>query len=187
MKSNYSTRSRQRGFTLYEFLITMAVLGVLITIGIPTMRGSAERRNTISATEEIYSQLQFARSEAVSRSAQVFFNIVDGADWAIGISTNAGCDPSDNNPACVLPDVNGANEVTVLFSSDDFSEISIASTVAQITFSPERATATAATINVTSTDDIGYLMRIDVGVLGQISVCSPDAVPTTYVGGYRAC
>jgi hypothetical protein len=118
---------------------------------------------------------------------QVFANIVEGVDWAVGISDDPSCDPSDNSPACTLPDIGGGNDITHLFSAAGYDDIVVATTSNQITFSPQRATASAASIDVTSTRDVGYTMRVIVGLLGQISMCSPDADPATYVGGYRPC
>ena len=177
----------EAGFTLIELMISIVVLSVLLTVGVPTMLSAAEKRETISAAEEIYSQLQFARSESVSRSTQIFANIVAGADWAIGISDDPNCDPSDNSPACEVPDVNGGNAITHLFTAAGYNQITLTTTSNQITFSPQRATATAATIDVASTRNRGYTIRIVVGVLGQISICSPNAVLVEYVPEYRAC
>ncbi|MGD8339907.1 MAG: GspH/FimT family pseudopilin [Gammaproteobacteria bacterium] len=177
----------EAGFTLFELMISIVVLSVLLTVGVPTMLSAAEKRETISAAEEIYSQLQFARSESVSRSAQIFANISAGGTWAIGISDDPNCDPTDNNPACDLPDVTGANAITHLFSSADFNQIGLTTTAAQITFSPQRATATAATIEVASARNMGFTVRIVVTALGQISMCSPNTNPVEYVPDYRAC
>jgi len=177
----------EAGFTLLEIMIALVVLSILFTIGVPTMLTAAEKRETISAAEEIYSQLQFARSESVSRSAQIFANIVAGADWAIGISDDTNCDPEDNLPACDIPDVNGGDPITHLFSAAEFNQIALTTTANQITFSPQRATATAATIEVSSTRNMGFAIRIVVGVLGQISMCSSNANPVEYVPEYRAC
>lgn len=177
----------EAGFTLIELMLAVTVLSLMLTIGVPMMFSAAEKRETISAAEEIYSQLQFARSESVSRSAQIFANIVEGGTWAIGISDDPNCDPSDNNPACDLPDLNGANAITNLFSSANYRDITVTTTANQITFSPQRATATAATIDIASTRNIGFAMRVVVSVLGQISVCSPNANPAIYVNDYRAC
>lgn len=177
----------QTGFTLLELMITLVILAIMLSIGVPSMIGAAEKRETISAAEEIYSQLQFARSESVSRSSPVFANISDGVAWAIGISDDPACDPTDNSPPCEMPDIDGVNAITHLFSAADYNNITLATTSNQITFSPQRATATAATIDVTSTRDIGFTLRVTVGVLGQITMCSPNAVPTTYVPEYRPC
>ena len=178
---------REGGFSLLELMITLAVTAILLAVGVPSFQDSVEKRRTISAAEEIYGQLQLARSEAVARSQPVFMNIATGANWAIGISDNVACDPSDNNPVCTLPDMQGGNAITHRFSAVDHDTVGLTATAASISFLPQRGTANSASINVTSTGGVGYIMRVNVGALGQISMCSPDADASKYVLGYRAC
>lgn len=176
----------QQGFTVLELMITVAVLAVVLTLGVPSMSAAMEKRRTIAAAEQIYSQLQLARFESVARSQQVFANIVGGNSWAIGVSNNSACDPSDNSPACSLPDMTGANAVTQIVSSANFSTVSVTTSAAQITFSPQRATASSADIDIVSNGDVGFALRVEVSLLGRIGICSP-ADPVTQVGGYREC
>lgn len=181
--------TRQRGFTLLELIITIAVLAIVLSLAVPSMRSAAEKRRTIAAAEEIYSQLQLARSEAIARSEPVFMNIVGGANWSVGVSDNAACDPSDNAPACVLADNNAANSnpITHRFTFNDHPDIGVATTMNQIRFQSQRGIATAADIDITSTGDTGYVMSVLVGPLGQVSMCSEDTDLSKYVSGYRDC
>ena len=168
-------------------MITIAVLTILLSMGVPSMKGAAEKRRTVAAAEAIYSHIQLARSEAIARSQSAFLNIVPGADWAIGISNNAACDPSDNVPACTLPDTANNNPITYRFTANDYEYVSLAATTNQITFLSQRGTATGTAIDITSTGDKGYLMRVVVRPLGQVSMCSPNTDPSKYMTGYRAC
>lgn len=179
--------TRQRGFTLLELLIAIAMLAIVLSLAVPSMRGAAEKRRTIAAAEELYSQLQLARSEAIARSQQIFMTIAGGANWAVGVSNDAACDPSDNVPACALPDVTNNNPITHRFTFNDHPGLSFATTLNQITFQSQRGVASAATIDITSTGDVGYVMRVVVGPLGQVSMCSSNADPGRYVSGYRPC
>ena len=176
----------QRGFTLLELMVTVAILALVMVLGVPSMNAAIEKRRAIAAAEQIYSQLQLARFESVARSQPVFANIVGGNAWAIGVSNNSACDPSDNAPACQLPDMNGANAVTQIVSAANHSTVALATSAAQITFSPQRATASNADIDITSNGDRGFALRVEVSVLGRIGICSP-ADPITQVGGYREC
>jgi type IV fimbrial biogenesis protein FimT len=176
----------QQGFSLLELMVSVAILALVLVLGVPSMSAAMEKRRTIAAAEQIYSQLQLARFMSVARSQQVFANIVAGSTWAMGVSDNSACDPSDNAPVCQLPDMSGSNAVTQIVSAVNFSNIALATSAAQITFSPQRATASTAAIDITSSGDMGYAMRVEVSLLGHIGVCSP-ADPVTYVSGYREC
>lgn len=187
VSNNATPMNKQRAFTLLELLITVAVLAIIASFAVPSMRSAAEKRRITGAAEEIYSQLQLARSEAIARSQPVFMNIDDGADWAIGISSDATCDPSDNVPACTLPDAANNNPVTRRFTFNDHQDVSIAASANQIIFRSQRGTATGANIDITSTGDMGYVMSVVIGPLGQISMCSPNADVSKYVSGYRPC
>lgn len=93
-----------------EVLVVLAIVAIILYIAVPSMSEFMERRRIISAAEQIYSDLQYARSETIARSRPVHVSVhVDGTDdsiWAIGVSTTAGCDPTITDvtdaSACVL-------------------------------------------------------------------------------------
>ena len=65
------TISRQRGFTLLELMITLAVLAILISTAIPAMRTTIQNNRMSGISNEFVTALQLARSEAIKRSAPV--------------------------------------------------------------------------------------------------------------------
>lgn len=170
-----------------DLMITVAVLAIIAAIGAPSMIEAAEKRDAMSAAEGIYSQIQLARSESIARSQQVFMNIVDGTDWALGFGSDQTCDPTDNAPACTLPDLDNNDPITHRLTFADLDNVSVAATTNQITFTPQRGMVTGTTISVTSQGRIGYAVTINVGMLGQVSICSPTADPARYVKSYRPC
>jgi prepilin-type N-terminal cleavage/methylation domain-containing protein len=178
---------KNKGFSLFEMMIAVAVLAIVIAFGVPSFARAIEKRDTVSAAEAIYSQIQLARSESIARSQPVFMNIVAGTDWAIGFSTDQDCDPSDNNPACTLPDVDNNNPITHLLTSADRDNVSIATSANQLAFTPQRGMVTAATIDIASQGRVGYVITITVGMLGQVSLCSSTADPSRHVSSYRPC
>jgi type IV fimbrial biogenesis protein FimT len=59
------------GFTLVELLVTMAVAGILLAIGMPSMTSFLANRAALANADEFADTLRFARSEAIKRSGQV--------------------------------------------------------------------------------------------------------------------
>lgn len=61
----------QKGFTLVELVITLAVAGVLLGIGVPNFQNFVKNNRMVSQTNEIMADLNYTRSEALKRSRNV--------------------------------------------------------------------------------------------------------------------
>ena len=61
----------ERGFTLTELLITLAIAGILAMIGAPAMGGLLARTRDASTEAAVANTLRHARSAAVMRNARV--------------------------------------------------------------------------------------------------------------------
>ena len=90
----------QRGFILIEIMMTISIVAILVSIGIPSMGSFFDKKRLIKGAETINSQLQLARSEAIARSADIFVNF----SWTkaniggLGSSTTSGCNPAVATP-----------------------------------------------------------------------------------------
>jgi type IV fimbrial biogenesis protein FimT len=68
----------QAGFTLYELLITVLVIGVILTFAVPNMQGFAQNSRMTSTANDLHAAFHLARSE--SSRAKTNITICPSAD-----------------------------------------------------------------------------------------------------------
>ena len=71
MSTSLNNQLGQRGFTLVELVVTIAVIGVLAAMAAPSMTAMIENGRMQGQASELAAALQQARSEAVRRNATV--------------------------------------------------------------------------------------------------------------------
>jgi type IV fimbrial biogenesis protein FimT len=98
----------QRGFTLVELVVTIALLAILTMLAIPSFSEVLRQWRRDSATRELSTSLQIARSEAVKTSRQtVICPSVDqtactasnewNTGWIVFVDDGAGTQTNANN------------------------------------------------------------------------------------------
>jgi type IV fimbrial biogenesis protein FimT len=65
--SKFDLKSRQRGFTLVEVLVVIAIVGILAAIAMPSFTSTIRRYRADAIRDDLIVSLQMARSEAVRR------------------------------------------------------------------------------------------------------------------------
>jgi len=78
-----TTGRKNSGFTLMELILVLVVIGVVLAISSPSLRGFFASRGTADAAATMLSLTKYARTEAVSRGRPCRLNIdtQSGAYW----------------------------------------------------------------------------------------------------------
>jgi type IV fimbrial biogenesis protein FimT len=153
-----SRRTAVRGFTLIELIVVIVVTAVLLAVAIPSFREMLARRKLEGAANELSTDLQFTRSQSVSRNADV------------ALSTTA-------TGYTVCCDASSANYKSVTLDPT----LSLTSGVT-VTYSALRAMANAATITLSS-NRTSATLQVSTNVMGRVSLCTPGGG----LKGYTTC
>ena len=80
---------RLNGFSLVELVIVLAVAGILMALGMPSLKTMIDSTKTKAAAESILSGLRFAKSEAIKRNMPMRFQLVStlGSDCAFSTAS----------------------------------------------------------------------------------------------------
>ena len=79
-------KAAQRGFSLIELLIALAILGALLALGASTYRNWLSNVRIRTTAEAIENGLQLARGEAVRRNTRISFQLMSSVDDACIVS-----------------------------------------------------------------------------------------------------
>lgn len=170
-----------RGFTLVELMITIAIGAILVSLAAPSFRSYLVKKKVEGTLAELANDIQFARSEAVTRNTPVRMTL------------GANCYSVHPSSATVT-----ASSCTVTAGADirtvrvqDSASVTLAGNggLAWIEFDNVRGTATfspAATegaIDVTATGGSPAVnLRARITEFGRVQVCSPNSL-----AGYSSC
>jgi type IV fimbrial biogenesis protein FimT len=86
-----SFRNRSSGFTLIELMVTLAVLGIVIGIAVPSFAELIRNNRAESQSSSVVNAFSVARSEAVKRGTTVTVApLTAGTSWSGGWDVKAG-------------------------------------------------------------------------------------------------
>ncbi len=117
---------KQLGFNLIEVLVTLSVVGILATIGIPNLNGFLLNNKLTSRTNKLVSTFNFTRGEAIMQNGPVHLTAVDADDWGKGwtiwVDRNGNGEPdADVDPPEILHEVKFSGTTTIKLEDDNFN------------------------------------------------------------------
>lgn len=81
------TGKHVRAFTLLELMVTLAIIGIVASLALPSMNEMAANSKAERITSLFKLDLQFARSHAISRGEVVRMSAIDGG-WQVVTETS---------------------------------------------------------------------------------------------------
>ncbi|MBK1692764.1 hypothetical protein CKO33_11380 [Ectothiorhodospira mobilis] len=112
---------RQSGFTLVEIMVTIAILVILMTVGIPGFQRMMEQNQLATLSNDLLRSMTLARSEALKRGREVMVEPAQEAGWMQGwvvwTDTDGNGERSDSEVLRFIPGP-GAGRLTLDQSPD---------------------------------------------------------------------
>ena len=192
-QNHYADKSlSQRGVTLVELMVGLAILAGLLAMAIPFAGHMITNAKIRTAAESILSGLQLARSSAVTMNTQVQFVLTTGVDSSWSVS----CVTSTSSTGCVNPST-GNPPIQSHSASESTSLVAVAPNVTNLVFNgfgvltpatlatlPAATSTTASTANIcvglagvdlTSSYNSSSERRLKVvvGTGGTVRLCDP--------------
>ena len=98
--------AQQGGFNIIEILVTLTVLGILLTLGAPSLAEWLQNQQIRAASEAIANGMQVARGEAIKRNLAVQLVLEPPTSgWTVCQATVSPCDSTLLADPLKVPDV----------------------------------------------------------------------------------
>lgn len=159
---------RCRGFTLIELMVAVAIATILATLAAPSFTSFIASQRIKGLSNEITTDLAYAKMEAVQRNA-----VVTVAFSATGYSITSG----------------GGTIKNVVLSGNNTFAPTTGTTYVSLEFDPVRAMATFAdaaetgSLNISNSNASSISLRILINRMGRSQICSPSGS----ISGYTSC
>jgi type IV fimbrial biogenesis protein FimT len=172
---------RQRGVTLVEACIVLAVTAIVASTAAPSLQGLIDNRRLDGAATQLATDIQFVRGESVARNQPLrlsFHASPAGSCYVIHSGAADQCTCDAPGPAQCSGAAREIKTVTVATAD----RISLQANVGSVLFDPLHGTSSpTGTLRLIGTRD--RAVHHVINIMGRVRSCSPQALAP----GYRAC
>jgi len=172
-------KKQSLGFTLTELMITVAIIGILASIAVPSFQDMIERNRLKEAVEGVKSDLMWMRTETIKRSCnlQISFTPATGSYSIFRTAGTCSCPAGAN---CVDKAVNGSSYTGVTMTnpvvlSDSTTEL----------FDFRRGAVAVANVGNVQLNSTNYHIKAVVSQTGRVRICNING--QNGLGGYDEC
>jgi len=162
-------KTRCTGFTLTELMITIAIIGIVTSMAVPSFQDILDRNLLKQVIQSFKSDLQFARTTAIKQSQNVRVNRTTGnaGAWCYGLTTKASC-------ICTQATATAADFCEIKrVLGNEFNPTNMVSATGNSTFDFRRGTIGNNGVTFSSNK---YASRVVFSAGGRTRICSPSTV-----------
>lgn len=182
MKTSQPTpkRSKLRGFTLIELMVVISIIGILAAIASPSFLDIKRNSELVSATNNLLSALNLARTEGMKRGVSAgVAPITPGKDWNTGfrVFVDVDLDGAYTAGDILIKDIDILpSYITVVSSNTDLTSVMFNGSgyAKNVGVNQSNSTFTLARSDVTGADAvISQTRRVSIALTGRVRSCKP--------------
>lgn len=178
------------GFTVIELMIVVVVTAVLASIIGPTFEEYFTKQRLRQAVEDIQGMMMEAKTEAIVRGTDMYFDVDTAGTWCVGYRATAGCDctATSGGDLCSIDAIisSGTVAITKRLSGDDYADVTMtySNSTNMPYFDAVNSTMPPGNIGTFNLESGQWKAQVSLSLLGRVRICDNSTVNTL---GYSDC